>query len=162
MKLDLPLDGSTLMSVWERLAHLPAGKTAFSLAIGQLAPYTGTLGGRVEALEPGHARVVVEDRRGIRNHLKSIHAIALANLAEMSSGLAVVSGLPKGSRGILTELSVEYLKKARGTLAADCRVDPLGAVTADREVLAIAEIKDASGTLVARGRARWRIGPNRA
>ncbi|MBI4817853.1 MAG: DUF4442 domain-containing protein [Deltaproteobacteria bacterium] len=161
MKIPVSLDGSTLMSVWEHLSALPGGKTAFSLAIGQMAPYTGTLGARVEALSPGHARVVVLDRRGIRNHLDSIHAIALANLAEMSTGLAVVSGLPKGSRGIITQITIDYLHKARGRLTAECRVDPLGEVTEPRELLAVAEISDPSGQVVARGRACWRVGPSR-
>jgi hypothetical protein len=90
--------------------------------------------------------------------LNSIHAIALANLGELSSGLALLTGLPQSIRGILVAISVEYLKKARGTLIADCQARiPTVTAAADQDV--VAEIRDASGDVVARVTARWRIAP---
>jgi uncharacterized protein (TIGR00369 family) len=126
-----------------------------------MAPYTGTLGARVEVLEPGFCRVTLRDRRQVRNHLNSIHAIALANLAEAASGLAVVAALPSGVQGIVTGFSITYLKKARGRLVAECRVD-LGSVTAEREHRAEVTISDAVGDVVARATATWRLRPRPA
>ena len=40
---------------WKRLAPLPLGKRVFSLAIGRMAPYTGTIGAEVVELEAGYA-----------------------------------------------------------------------------------------------------------
>ena len=115
---------------------------------------------RVVSLEPGHAVVNLHDRRRVRNHLKSIHAIALANLAEFTTGIATLSGMPPGSRAILTGLQVDYHKKARGTLKAECRTQPPAAVE-EQSLQVEAKIYDADGDCVATGLATWLIGPKK-
>lgn len=149
---------SRIRHLWTRLAPLPGGKALFSRLVGFMVPYTGSIGCRVLELRPGYARVELRDRRGVRNHLGSVHAIALANLAEATSGLAVIAALPDGARGILTAFSIEYLKKARGRLVAECAYD-IGdwRTAADHEPRAI--IRDEAGDVVARAMPRWRIGP---
>ena len=86
MTKTLPAPGRLLRDAWRRLAPLPGGRLLFSLMLGRMAPYTGALGARVEELAPGYARIRLRDRRGVRNHLGSIHAVALANLAEFFAG----------------------------------------------------------------------------
>jgi len=154
----LSAPGERVRSLWNRLFHLPGGKTLFSVLFGRMAPYTGSIGARVDTLEPGFCRVTLRDRRAVRNHLNSIHAMALANLAEAASGLAVAAALPAGVQGIITEFSVTYLKKARGRLVAECRVD-LGLVKVEREQEAKVVITDAAGEVVARAVATWRLRP---
>jgi len=125
-----------------------------------LTPYSGTIGARVAELEPGWCRVTLRDRRRVRNHLASVHAMALANLAEMTSGLAVLVGLPPGVQGIVTGFSISYLKKARGLLTAECRVSGGGLnVTTEQEYEAPVSITDTQGDLVAHATARWRLRP---
>ena len=115
----------------------------------------------MQELEPGHAVVTLADRRGVRNHLQSIHAIALTNLGELSSGLAMLSVLPAGTRGIVTGLDVVFEKKARGPLTAEgSAVAPTNHSLADGDVesLATAVIRDIERDIVAEVRVRWRIG----
>ncbi len=100
----------------------------------------------------------MRDRPAVRNHLRSVHAIALANLAEVSSGLALLAGLPAEARAILVGLEVDYLKKGRGTLLSRCDFPPVTSAEA-RDLVVESEITDGTGELVARGRARWRIAP---
>lgn len=150
--------GERLRASWRWLSGLPGGKTVFSLIVGWMAPYSGTLGARVAELEPGWCRVTLRDRRRVRNHLASVHAMALANLAEMASGLAVLVSLPPGVQGIVTGFSISYQKKARGLLTAECRVTGLD-VTAEREYEAGVTVTDPQGDVVAHATARWRLRP---
>jgi len=145
---------------WGRLSPLPAGNIMFSALVGFIIPYTGSMRSRVIALEPGHAKVMLKDRRRVRNHLKSVHAIALANAAEFSTGLAVLSGMPSGFNGILVGLSIDYSKKARGNLLAECKTD-VPEFTERTEVPVITKISDGSGDVVCTATATWLIGPQK-
>ena len=157
MKHESP--GAGLLRAWRRTRGLPLGRHLFSWLVGRMAPYSGTMGAVVQALEPGYARVTLRDRRAIRNHLASIHAAALANLGELATGLAVTTALPRAVRGIPVRLSVSYLKKARGTITAECRSAPRREVTEPAEHAAVARLLDRDGDVVAEVEAVWRLGP---
>ena len=150
--------GATLLAAWDRLASLPGGALLFSWYVGRLAPYSGTMGARVLSLGPGHARIALKDRRRVRNHLDSIHAIALANLGELTTGLAMSTALPSTVRGIPTQLTIVYEKKARGRLTAECHCS-VPDVTEPQDHSAQANIVDLEGDVVARVTVRWRVGP---
>ncbi|HET8713978.1 MAG TPA: hotdog fold domain-containing protein [Gemmatimonadales bacterium] len=158
MPTSLSAPGARLRSLWNRLAPLPGGTAIFSFLLGRMTPYSGSIGARVAELEPGFCRVTLRDRRRVRNHLGSIHAMALANVAELASGLAVLVGLPADVQGIVTGFSITYLKKARGLLSAECRAERLN-VTAPQEYEAQVAVTDAQGDVVARATARWRLRP---
>lgn len=152
--------GPLLRQLWQRFSRKPGGKWLFSRALGKYVPYSGTLGAQVSVLEPGRCVVLLRDRRVVRNHLRSIHAMALANLAEMTTGLALMNSLPDRMRGILTGFNIDYLIKARGELSAECRCEiPQG--DAEQEFQLTGEILNTDGEVVAIARASWLIGPEK-
>ena len=133
---------------WERLRYLPGGRRLFDRLLGLAIPYTGALGAQVLSLESGHARVLLQDRHGVRNHLDSIHAIALTNLGELTGNLALVAALPDYGRFIVTKLAIEYKKKARGRIVAECRCEPPTS-TERREYELLVTMRDAKDVVVA-------------
>ena len=152
--------GPGLRKAWHSLNALPAGRWLFSRLLGRYVPYTGTIGATVEVLEPGHCVVLLRERRRVRNHLDSIHAMALANLGEMATGLALMNSLPAKARGILKRFEIDYSKKARGQLTAECNCEIPGS-NVEREVDVACDIRDRSGEVVSHVVAHWLIGPER-
>jgi acyl-coenzyme A thioesterase PaaI-like protein len=150
--LDAP--GGTIAIWWKRLSRLPFGRALFSILIGRMAPYTGTMGARIVELGPGYSVWRLRDRRKVRNHLDSVHAVALVNLAEVASGTAMLTALPPGTRGIVTGLAMEYVKKARGTLTAECRCE-IPAFSGETTYTVRTTVKDASDDVVARATVNW-------
>ncbi len=156
------VDGSLnfVRELWDRLSGLPGGRLVFSKAIGRAAPYTGTIGARVIELRKGFARVTMADRRALRNHLKSVHAVALINLAELTGNLTLAYGLPDDARFIVRGLAMEYEKKARGTITADCE-GPKVETNERREYEVCVTLKDEEGDVVARATLTTLVGPKK-
>lgn len=146
-----------LLATWKRLSALPLGTRLFSWVMSRRVRYTGSIRPHIRELAPGHARVELRDRAAVRNHLGSIHAVALMNLGEATGGLALLAWLPRTHRAIVTNLSMEYLKKARGTLVG--RADlALPAADFEGRFVSHAELVDADGDVVATCAAEWTLG----
>src|SRR5262249_42216239 len=152
-----PTPGEQVLALWRRCERLPFGRAIFRRLFRAQVPYSGSIRATVLVLEPGHAQLAMQDRRTLRNHLGSIHAAALANLGELASGLAMTTAVPAGVRAIALGLSCEYVKKARGTLVAESRVQ-VPEVRGDLDHEVTAEIRDGQGEVVATARVRWRLG----
>lgn len=148
-----------LLGLWRRLAPLPGGRWLFGRFIAWGIPYSGSIGAKVRILEPGHCILLLRDRRAVRNHLRSIHAVAITNAGELASGLAMTTALPVGTRAIVTRLSTEYLKKARGTIVVECRVTDVPHPKAPMDVKVEAVLTDSAGEVVARVQANWLVAP---
>jgi len=153
--------GNSVRSAWDRLSGLPGGPRLFSKFVGRVAPYTGTINATVTTLNIGYSRVEMKDGRGVRNHLRSVHAIALANLAELTGNIALAYSLPDDARFIVAGMDIDYVKKARGTLVAECECPvPTTSERAEFEVPVI--IRDHFGDEVARATLRSLVGPKRS
>lgn len=154
------LDGNRnlIRDAWDLLSGMPGGKLVFSRLIGRLAPYTGTIEARISVLRSGHAEVQMHDRRAVRNHLDCLHAVALANLAELAGNVALAYSMPDDARFIVSGMELEYLKKARGTITAVGQ-SPVPPSSARAAYDVTVSLRDASGAEVARAVLHSLVGP---
>lgn len=107
-----------VLRLYRRLSALPLGAWLFSRAVCRQAPYFATIAPRIERLEPGRCEATIADRRRVHNHLGTVHAIALCNLAELTAGLVTDVSIPASMRWIPKGMTVAYTKKAVGRMRA--------------------------------------------
>jgi len=103
-----------VLRIYDKLANKPAGKWLFSQLICFKAPYFGSIRPRMVSLAPGRGEATIAHRRAVTNHLGTVHAIALCNLAEFVGGLTTDVSIPAAMRWIPKGMAVEYRKKAVG------------------------------------------------
>ena len=146
-----------LLSQYRRITRWPGGHWLFSRAVCFRAPYFATIAPRFVALESGRCEVRMRDRRRVHNHIGTVHAIALCNLAELSAGVMAEATLPAGMRWIPKGMTVEYLSKATGSMHAVATPDaPLVASDSGHEWPVVVLVTDQAGVAVFRARiAMW-------
>lgn len=122
---------------------------------------------RITYIGDDTVRTLLPYRRKNLNHVKGLHACALATLTEMSSGFLLAIKLdPKKFRLILRKLEVDYLYQ--GKMDAVCEFtlsnewlkanvyDPL--TSADSvDVIADVRIFDIKGNQLTSGKAYWQV-----
>ena len=106
------------LALWQRFAGRPGGKWAFSRLVCLKAPYFGSIRPRFEELRPEYCRIAIRKRRAVLNHIGTVHAIAMCNMAELAGGTVTEVSIPATHRWIPRGMSVEYLKKATTDLVA--------------------------------------------
>ncbi len=112
-----------VLALWKTLSPLPQGKRLFSVAFAQQAPYFATIHPRFTIIEPNHVEVVIPKRRGVHNHLKTVHAIALCNGLEAAMGALAESSIPADKRWIPKGMEVTYTAKATSDITCIAETD---------------------------------------
>src|SRR5690606_32366185 len=91
---------SRLASTFARMTRWPLGRWLFARIVCWRAPYFATVGPRFLVVEHGRCEIVIRDRRRIHNHLDTVHAIALCNVAELAAGVMMEATTPTAMRWI--------------------------------------------------------------
>jgi acyl-coenzyme A thioesterase PaaI-like protein len=149
----------SLGAIYRRMAGLPGGKTVFTKAVCVKAPYFGSIDPVITALKPGHCEVSVKDHRGVHNHLGTVHAIAMCNMAELAGGMMTEVTIPPSARWIPKGMTVEYLAKARTDLRAIARLDEVPAFDDALDLPVEVNILDSHDTAVMRAVITMRVSP---
>ena len=147
---------NSLANYFARVGGTSVGRWAFSQAVIARAPYFGSIAPRIEQLEPGYARVSMKKRRGVQNHIGTVHAIAMCNMAELAMGTCVEASLHPSLRWIPAGMEVDYLKRATTDLVAECRLEDWQRWEVGDVVVPVS-ITDTHGTVVCAARIRLRI-----
>lgn len=111
-----------VIRTYNNMATKPFGKKLFSLFVCFKAPYFGSISPTFTALSDGFAEVTINNRRKVRNHIGTVHAIAMCNMAELAGGTMTEVSIPRSMRWIPKGMEVQYLKKAESrTVRAQAR-----------------------------------------
>jgi acyl-coenzyme A thioesterase PaaI-like protein len=92
------------------------GNELFSQKICEMAPYFSTIDPQFVDLKPGYCEVIMPNTRKVHNHLGTVHAIAMCNLAEIAAGIMTDVSILDTCRWIPVGMKVRYLAKAKTAL----------------------------------------------
>lgn len=109
---------SRALSTWRKLSGTTVGRWLFTRAVCFKAPYFASISPLFLELETGRAVVRLRNRRKVQNHLGTVHAIAMANLAELAAGTMMEASIPAEQRWIPRGMTIEYLARAASDLTA--------------------------------------------
>jgi len=120
---------NSTLKLWKKFETKPAGKWLFSRLVCLKAPYFGTIKPYFNALKPEYGEVLLKKRRSVTNHIGTVHAIAMCNMAELAGGTMTEVTTPNTHRWIPKGMTVEYIKKATSNLKAVAT--PIGPMNLD-------------------------------
>ncbi|TCP11206.1 acyl-coenzyme A thioesterase PaaI-like protein [Crenobacter luteus] len=115
----------------------------------RLVPFLGTASLRFDRVTPHQVVVSIRNRRKVQNHIKGVHAAAMALLAETATGFVVGMNVPDDKLMLLKSMRVNYQRRSQGDMRAvatlsEEQID--GFFRADKgEVTVPVVVTDASG-----------------
>ena len=140
-------DSSQALNAWRKLSKTAAGRWLFTRFVCWQAPYFGSIHPVFELLEPGHAIAGMKKRRSVKNHIGTIHAIAMANLCELVAGTMTEISIPRSMRWIPRGMHIDYLGKAETGIRAEGRFPDIREGEKQDAVVPV-DVTDANGNLV--------------
>ena len=115
---------SQVLSLWHKTKGIPVvGPRLFSFAFGQKAPYFASIRPRFTVVEPNHTELVIPKRRRVKNHIGTVHAIALCNGLEAAMGALAEVSIPADKRWIPKGMEVTYTAKASSDITCVAETD---------------------------------------
>ena len=122
---------------------------------------------RIVEIGAQHVKTYLPYRRSNLNHVKGLHACALATLTELTSGFLLAARLdPKKFRLILKRLEIDYLYQGKMDAVCEFRLtDDLlrdtitGPLQSIESTVFVAEVNifDLKGNQLTAGKAHWQI-----
>jgi acyl-coenzyme A thioesterase PaaI-like protein len=115
-----------LKRVVESSKWLPANvrATVVSKILGKVVPYVGTSGLLYEEISSERVIVSIRNQHKVQNHIKNVHAAAMALLAETATGFVVGINLPDDKLPLIKSLKVDFYKRTQGDMRAVATLTP--------------------------------------
>jgi len=143
---------SPVLKLWRQFGSHRLGRWLVSKIVCFNAPYFSSIKPVFSVIEPGQVEVSFKKRRAVQNHIKSVHAVAMCNAAELAGGVCLDVSLNANFRWIPVGMTVQYLKIAKSDLRAVCKLEaydwncaqdvvmPVGVFNTDNEEVFHADI----------------------
>ncbi|MBV8046367.1 MAG: DUF4442 domain-containing protein [Paludibacterium sp.] len=109
-----------------KASRLPGAlrNVVISRLFGRIVPFLGTAGLRFEEVSPTRMVVSIPNRRKVQNHIKGVHAAAMALLAETASGFVLAMNVPDDKLMLLKSMKVDYQQRSQGNMRAVATLRP--------------------------------------
>ena len=152
----------SFLASYEKLRKLPFGRWLFSRGVEWRAPYFASIRPQVQDYRAGYCEVRIADCCRVHNHIGTVHAIALCNLAELCGGVMTDASLPPDMRWIPKGMTVSYLKKAQGRLRGIATPEiPIVSAASGYDLPVNVDVLDAQGERVFNARILMWLSPRR-
>lgn len=135
------------LAMYNKAKKLPAGNWIFTKALCFVAPYFGSIKPNFDELRQNFCQISIKKRRRVQNHIGTVHAIAMCNMAELAGGTMTDVSVPKGARWIPAGMTVQYVKKAKTDLIAVADGSGLD-WSVNGDVIVPVVVKDTAGVIV--------------
>jgi len=85
---------------------------------GTAIKFAGTAKVEINYLSHQESRLTIKNRKRVQNHIGSVHACAMALLAESATGYIVGMNVPDDRVPVIKSMHIDYVKRATGDLKA--------------------------------------------
>ena len=128
-------------------------------AFGRTVRFVRTGRVRFEYLSEERALLHIPNHKRVQNHIGSVHAAAMALLAETASGAVLGMNVPDDRVPLLKSMQVDYLRLAKGDLRAEATLDATARtrILAEEkgEIMVPVKVTDESGDQPIQCRMLW-------
>ena len=138
-----------------------------NVLLSRIIPFNRPHGFAIEEISDVYLRTTAPYKRNNHNHLRGIHACAIATIAEFSGGFLLLSRLdPQRYRLIMSRIEVDYLYQAKERIVSESHlpetrlrqeiIEPLR----QQEAISIrmeSRIADISGNQIAVAFTTWQV-----
>ncbi|WP_457575640.1 YiiD C-terminal domain-containing protein [Desulfomarina sp.] len=142
-------------------------RALFSFLLNRMIPFNRSHGFKIVSIGAEVVRTAAPYRRSNHNHIRGIHACALATVAEFSAGLLLMQNFgPKKYRLIMSHMEIEYKYQAKTAVISECRL-PAERIAKDVlqplqrgptvDIVLESRVIDRNENLVALARTTWQI-----
>jgi len=121
--------------------------------------YAGTTGLKVVSISQQEATLTLRNKKAVQNHIKGIHAIAAAILAESATGIVFGMNVPDNRLPLLKSLKMDYHRRMQGNLTAKASLSQEQIYTIEQDekgsIIVPVVITDESGQIPIECQMEW-------
>lgn len=144
-------------------------KRLLNLGLNWMIPFNKPHGFKIVEVDDYRVKTMIPYRKSNFNHIKGLHACALATISEFSTGFVLVNRLdPKEYRIIMQKLEMEYFYQGKMDAFAEFEIseswlneliiEPLK-TTDSTVVICEVKIHDVEGNHLTTGKIHWQVKP---
>ena len=98
--------------------------SALTLTITRAVRFSGTADVVIESLTETQSRLHIKNKKKVQNHIGSVHAAAMALVAESATGFLVGVNLTADKVPVIKAMNIDFTKRSTGDLTAEAHLTP--------------------------------------